>query len=56
MTADSPTRELARLLAAGYLRLLAARKAAQAGQNRLDVARDNEAPLATKKTRRIARG
>ena len=51
--AGPPVRQLARILAAAYLRLLAARKAASDGQNLLDVARGNKAPLAS---RRRARG
>jgi hypothetical protein len=50
--ADSPVRRLARILAIAYLRVLAARKE----QNRLDVARHDEAPLPGTKTRRMARG
>ena len=49
---NTTTRRLARILAAAYLRLLAARKAASDGQNPapdrqnpLDVARQNKAPL-----------
>ncbi|HKZ20273.1 MAG TPA: hypothetical protein VJQ57_09200 [Acidimicrobiia bacterium] len=59
-TAPDTTRRLARILAAAYLRLLAARKAASDGQNPtpdrqipLDVARQNKAPLPP---RRRARG
>jgi len=44
---------LARLLASAFLRLAASRKALQDGQNRLDVADGNEAPLPG---RRPARG
>ncbi len=52
-TQDTTTLRLARILAASYLRLLAARKAALAGQNRLDVAPGNKAPCPP---RRRARG
>lgn len=52
-TTPDAVRRLARILAAAYLRLLAARKAATGGQNRLDVARDNKASL---RSRRRARG
>ncbi|HKZ19223.1 MAG TPA: hypothetical protein VJQ57_03865 [Acidimicrobiia bacterium] len=52
-TPATAVRRLARVLAAAYLRLLATRKAARDGQNRLDVARQNKAPLPQ---RRRARG
>jgi hypothetical protein len=51
--ADSPVCRLARILAVAYLRVLAARKAAQDERNRLDVGPHNEAPCPP---RRRARG
>jgi hypothetical protein len=49
---DPTTRRLARLLAVAYIRLVQARKAALDGQNHLDVARGNKAPLPTRRRAR----
>ena len=52
---DEDLRDLACLLATGYLRLVASRWADAARQKHLDVAADNEAPLSERVSRRTKR-